>query len=145
VYARAEASCQRAADTREQRRHDPSVRAHYEHQERKRRARLTREVYERVKCRGCGQHFTRTTWQNQRTRRSGSRACSPRCRGRRGERLHALGRDQTVAAWEAETGLKQGTIYSRIAKGWPPDLAVTKPAADPLERSRGWWAQRGYA
>jgi hypothetical protein len=145
VYASAEASRQRAADTRERRKHDPATRAHHQHQERKRRIRLTHELYERVRCRGCGQHFTRTAWQNQRTRKADSRACSPRCRGRRGERLYALGRDQTVAAWEAETGLKQGTIYSRLARGWPPDLAVSKPATDPRDRSRGWWAQRVYA
>jgi hypothetical protein len=36
------------------------------------------------------------------------------------------GRTQTVAQWARETGLNQGTLKSRLAKGWTTEDALTK-------------------
>ena len=50
------------------------------------------------------------------------------CRNRRSSRLITLGSvTKTQAEWSDETGISQGTIYSRLKNGWSPERALTTP------------------
>lgn len=50
-------------------------------------------------------------------------------RNRRGVKLVRIGdRVKTIPGWCAETGVPYWTAIRRIARGWPPDRAVTKAA-----------------
>lgn len=46
------------------------------------------------------------------------------------------GKTQCLAAWADETGIKAGTLYSRLKNGWSTERALTEPAR------RRWRNQR---
>lgn len=46
----------------------------------------------------------------------------------------------TMSAWAERSGLKIGTIYARLKKGWPVEVAVTTP---PITRRIGIHARKG--
>jgi len=46
---------------------------------------------------------------------------------RRSSRILTVnGETLTMAQWERRTGLKPGTVFKRLAQGWPPEQAVTQ-------------------
>jgi len=49
-------------------------------------------------------------------------------RNRRSNRqVTAFGRTQPVASWAEEFGIKPATVINRLALGWPPEEALTRP------------------
>jgi hypothetical protein len=49
--------------------------------------------------------------------------------------LEAFGRQQTVAAWAEQYGLKLGTVCARINKGWSVERALTTPVDEATLRA----------
>lgn len=43
------------------------------------------------------------------------------------------GRSQSIAQWAREAGLSKSVVYARLERGWPLDLALTKPLSAPGE------------
>lgn len=57
------------------------------------------------------------------------------------------GRTQNMTAWARENGLSPALVCDRIKRGWPTDLAVTKPPLRggsylPNPRKSGWTKER---
>lgn len=56
---------------------------------------------------------------------------------RRSNRYETIdGETHTVAEWSRISGIKQGTIQYRLAKGWNPKDAVFKPLIPPSESTK---------
>lgn len=56
---------------------------------------------------------------------------------RRSNRYETIdGETHTVAEWSRISGIKQGTIQYRLAKGWNPKDAVFKPLIPPSESAK---------
>ena len=50
-------------------------------------------------------------------------------------RLTFEGRTQCVSAWAEELGVSVGTLFGRIARGWPDDRVISKSMRPKVQRS----------
>lgn len=97
-------------------------------------------------CLGCGKPFELSAYRQQRGR---DRVCSTECKGRARGNIEAVairGVRKTLSAWADERGVKIGTVWARIKRGWSIEQALkvesTVTPARRAESLRKNWATR---
>jgi hypothetical protein len=65
------------------------------------------------------------------------------CQNTRANRVvEAFGVSRCVAEWADETGLAAGLISGRLARGWPPELALTSAPSFKRKRVQTYYTER---